>query len=55
MLNVMAYDFHGPWEAVTGHQAPLYDRPDESTQSKKLNVVSSGIFTVVFVSVSFQP
>lgn len=40
MLNLMAYDLHGSWDPITGHQAPLYDRPDESAQSKKLNVVS---------------
>lgn len=39
MLNLMAYDLHGSWDPITGHQAPLYDRPDESTESKKLNVV----------------
>lgn len=24
-FNLMAYDFHGGWENVTGHQAPMFD------------------------------
>jgi GH18 family chitinase len=24
-FNLMAYDFHGGWEATTGHQAPMFD------------------------------
>ncbi|KAJ5156939.1 Endochitinase B [Penicillium canariense] len=27
MVNLMAYDFSGPWEAETGHQAQLYGSP----------------------------
>lgn len=27
MINLMAYDFSGPWEAETGHQAQLYGSP----------------------------
>jgi len=40
MLNIMAYDLHGSWDPITGHHSPLYDRPSESSESKKLNVVS---------------
>jgi chitinase len=28
-LNVMAYDFHGPWSAHAGHNAPLRAAPDD--------------------------
>lgn len=38
IINVMAYDFHGSWEKSTGHNAPLYARPDESEDQKILNV-----------------
>jgi len=39
-INIMAYDLHGAWEKVTGHNAPLYPRKDESGNDLKLNVVS---------------
>jgi chitinase len=28
-LNVMTYDFHGPWSAHAGHNAPLHAAPDD--------------------------
>jgi len=28
-LNIMTYDYHGGWDAGTGHQAPLYENPDD--------------------------
>ncbi|KFM57731.1 Chitotriosidase-1, partial [Stegodyphus mimosarum] len=38
IINVMAYDFHGSWENVTGHNAPLFAREEESDEQKILNV-----------------
>jgi chitinase len=29
LLNVMSYDFHGPWSSHAGHNAPLYAAPDD--------------------------
>ncbi|HEV3026225.1 MAG TPA: glycoside hydrolase family 18 protein [Planctomycetota bacterium] len=29
LLNVMSYDFHGPWSAHAGHNAALYAAPDD--------------------------
>ncbi|CAF1186430.1 unnamed protein product [Adineta ricciae] len=29
-INVMTYDFHGGWEATTGHNAPLYKNDGEA-------------------------
>ncbi|XP_055609283.1 chitinase-3-like protein 1 [Uranotaenia lowii] len=38
-INVMAYDLHGPWEPLTGHNAPLLPGPhDISPLQYELNV-----------------
>uniref|UniRef100_F7HEI1 Chitotriosidase-1 n=1 Tax=Callithrix jacchus TaxID=9483 RepID=F7HEI1_CALJA len=37
-VNLMAYDFHGSWEKVTGHNSPLYKRQGESGAAASLNV-----------------
>jgi len=29
-INVMTYDFHGPWEHFTGENSPLYAMPEEN-------------------------
>lgn len=28
-ISVMAYDYHGQWDEVTGHVAPMYEHPDD--------------------------
>ena len=33
--NVMTYDYHGGWEDILGHNAPLYRRPDEQDDIHK--------------------
>lgn len=38
IINLMAYDYHGTWERFTGHNAPLYPRPEESIEQRQLNV-----------------
>ena len=40
LINVMAYDYHGGWEDKTGHNAPMYPRPDEVGNDRISNVVS---------------
>src|SRR5699024_2633657 len=40
-IGVMCYDYHGGWESKTGHNAPLYARPDEYGSDRILNVVSA--------------
>lgn len=36
----MCYDYHGGWETKTGHNAPLFARPEESGMDSLSNVVS---------------
>ncbi|XP_053957941.1 chitinase-3-like protein 1 [Anastrepha ludens] len=39
IINVMAYDLHGPWDLVTGNNAPLYEGPTDITaKNKQLNL-----------------
>lgn len=33
-INVMTYDYHGGWENVTNHNAPLYANPNDPTEFK---------------------
>ncbi|KAB7499949.1 putative chitinase 3, partial [Armadillidium nasatum] len=37
-INVMTYDFHGHWEDVIGHNAPLFPLEIASSYAKKLTV-----------------
>ncbi|KAI1296888.1 putative chitinase 2 [Halotydeus destructor] len=38
LINVMAYDYHGGWEDKTGHNAPMFARPDEVGNDRISNV-----------------
>ena len=37
-VHVMCYDYHGKWDRKTGHNAPLYSRPDEQGNDLFLNI-----------------
>ncbi|KAF7487042.1 chitotriosidase-1 [Marmota monax] len=37
-INLMAYDFHGSWEKVTGHNSPLFKRQGERGAAATFNV-----------------
>lgn len=39
MINIMAYDLHGPWDMRIGTNAPLYEGlSDVTTLQRQLNV-----------------
>uniref|UniRef100_A0A3B4TV58 chitinase n=2 Tax=Seriola dumerili TaxID=41447 RepID=A0A3B4TV58_SERDU len=40
-INVMTYDFHGHWEAATGHNSPLYPSSVDSGSHSHHNINSS--------------
>lgn len=42
-INVMTFDFHGPWEGVIGHHSPLYRGSKDSGDSIYSNIVSIGL------------
>ena len=31
-VSVMAYDYHGQWDKMTGHVAPMYQHKDDTNQ-----------------------
>lgn len=33
-INIMTYDYHGGWDAVTGHLAPLYENPADPSATR---------------------
>ena len=40
-VHIMCYDYHGAWDLKTGHNAPLYPRPNEKGKDVLLNVDST--------------
>lgn len=42
-INVLTFDFHGPWECVTGHHSPLYRGSQDTGDSIYSNTASTGI------------
>ena len=33
-INIMTYDYHGGWDTITGHLAPLYENPSDPSATK---------------------
>lgn len=42
-MNLMAFDYHGPWDGVTGQNSPLYSLSEEIDSQLFLNVVSGAM------------
>lgn len=40
-INLMTYDFHGPWDSEVGHHSQIYPHHNESGYRKELNVAAS--------------
>ena len=40
-ISLMAYDLHGSWENITGHNSPLYAHSGETGDQRYLNMVSN--------------
>jgi len=52
-LHVMAYDFHGQWEQVVGHNSPLFPVDGADNQERRLTVVSVSYFYCILVKQSW--
>lgn len=42
-INIMTYDFHGGWEKISGHNAPLYRDADDPSPNKDTFNVEAGV------------
>ena len=40
-MSVMTYDYHGQWDKMTGHVAPMYQHSQDD--NKYFNTVSTGL------------
>ncbi|CAF1514738.1 unnamed protein product, partial [Didymodactylos carnosus] len=40
-INIMSYDFHGGWDAKTGHNAPLYANKDDQSADTAPSFIKS--------------
>uniref|UniRef100_I3JC27 chitinase n=1 Tax=Oreochromis niloticus TaxID=8128 RepID=I3JC27_ORENI len=45
-INIMTYDFHGHWEAVTGHNSPLYSSSADPGSQIHYNINSSVFYWI---------
>ncbi|PVD37775.1 hypothetical protein C0Q70_00376 [Pomacea canaliculata] len=54
-MNLMAFDYHGPWDGVTGQNSPLYSLPEEIDSQLFLNVICPQVLTAdILVNTTLQ-
>lgn len=52
-INVMAYDYSGPWSHTTGFMAPLYSRSSDKSFDQTLSQVEN--FHTIFFNDKWMP
>jgi chitinase len=50
-INLMTYDYHGDWDTVSNHQAPLYTDPNDPSPHNTKENINSTVYTYLMAGV----